>query len=133
MKSREKEYREIFVAESMEEYDSLNRHITELEKAPEDDRLIGEIFRLLHNLKANAKAIGFLNIAQLAHKLESVFGAIRNRDIRFGGKVVNVLYQGIDELGNMLKKRRRIQQGRRVSDQYIESILSPPFIGQCHL
>ncbi len=54
MKDREKEYKDIFIAESLQEYDELSRHIVELEKSPSDDKLLGEIFRLLHNLKANA-------------------------------------------------------------------------------
>jgi two-component system, chemotaxis family, sensor kinase CheA len=103
LKSREKEYKEIFVAESLEEYDAINRHITELEKTPADERLVSEIFRMLHNLKANAKATGYVDIAQFAHKLESVFGAIRNKDLKFTGKVVGVLFDAVDYLGHLLK------------------------------
>lgn len=102
MKSREKEYKEIFLAEALEEFDAVNRHLTYLEKNTGDEKVLGEIFRLLHNLKANAKAIGYLDIAQLVHKLESVFGAIRNGDLDFSGKIVNVLFASIDALGYML-------------------------------
>ncbi|RYD78458.1 MAG: chemotaxis protein CheA [Sphingobacteriales bacterium] len=102
MKDREKEYREIFIAEALEEFDAINRHITTLEKEPEDDKILAEIFRLLHNLKANAKATGYLDIAQFSHKLESVFGAIRNKDITFTGPIVGVLFEAIDTLGRLL-------------------------------
>jgi two-component system chemotaxis sensor kinase CheA len=103
LKSREKEYKEIFLAESLEEFDAMNRHIIELEKSPEDDKIIGEMFRLLHNLKANAKASGYLTISQFAHKLESVFGALRNKDLQFSGKVATALFESIDMLGVLLK------------------------------
>jgi two-component system, chemotaxis family, sensor kinase CheA len=102
VKDREKEYREIFIAESLQEYDDLSRHIVELEKRPGDDKLLGEIFRLLHNLKANSKAIGCLNVAEIAHRLESVFSLIRNRELEFNGEVVTVLFDGIDYLGLLL-------------------------------
>ena len=102
MKDREKEYKEIFIAEALEEFDAINRHITSLEKAPEDDKVLAEIFRLLHNLKANAKATGYLDIAQFSHKLESVFGALRNKDIQFKDSIVGVLFEAIDTLGNLL-------------------------------
>ncbi len=69
---------------------------------PEDDKVLAEIFRLLHNLKANAKATGYLDIAQFAHKLESVFGALRNKDINFTGPIVGVLFEAIDTLGRLL-------------------------------
>jgi two-component system chemotaxis sensor kinase CheA len=102
MKSREQEYKEIFVAEALEYYDALSRHISELEKAPKDDQVLAEIFRFLHNLKANAKAIGFIEISDLAHKLETVFGMIRNKELSFEGDVVTVLFEGIDMLGDQI-------------------------------
>src|SRR5688572_29640461 len=102
MKSREQEYKEIFVAEALEYYDALSRHISELEKAPKDDQILAEIFRFLHNLKANAKAIGFIGISDLAHKLETVFGMIRNKELSFEGDVVTVLFEGIDMLGDQI-------------------------------
>ncbi|KAA9346045.1 chemotaxis protein CheA [Adhaeribacter soli] len=102
MKSREQEYKEIFIAEALEYYDALSRHISELEKAPKDEKILAEIFRLLHNLKANAKAIGFINISDVSHKLETAFGLIRNKELAFSDNVVNVLFDGIDLLGEMI-------------------------------
>lgn len=102
MKDREREYKEIFIAEALQEYDELSRHIVGLEKRPDDEKLLGEIFRLLHNLKANAKAIGYINISEIAHKLESVFSGIRNHEIEFKGDIVTVLFDGIDYLGLLL-------------------------------
>jgi two-component system chemotaxis sensor kinase CheA len=102
VKDREREYKEIFIAEALQEYDELSRHIVGLEKRPDDEKLLGEIFRLLHNLKANAKAIGYINISEIAHKLESVFSGIRNHEIEFKGDIVTVLFDGIDYLGLLL-------------------------------
>ncbi len=102
MKSREQEYKEIFVAEALEYYDALNRHISELEKKPQDDQVLAEIFRLLHNLKANAKAIGYLQISDLSHKLETAFSLIRNKELHFSDEVVAVLFDGIDLLGDLI-------------------------------
>ncbi|WP_114779378.1 chemotaxis protein CheA [Botryobacter ruber] len=102
MKSREQEYKEIFIAEALEYYDALNRHISELERRPEDDKVLAEIFRLLHNLKANAKAIGYLQISDVAHKLETAFSLIRNKELSFSDEVVLVLFDGIDLLGELI-------------------------------
>lgn len=102
MKSREEEYKEIFIAEALEYYDGLNRHISELEKNPENDKVLAEIFRLLHNLKANAKAIGYLQISDLSHKLETAFELIRSNEIAFADEAVTVLFDGIDLLGEMI-------------------------------
>ncbi|MFD2244690.1 chemotaxis protein CheA [Pontibacter ruber] len=102
MKSREQEYKEIFIAEALEYYDALNRHISELERKPQDDQVLAEIFRLLHNLKANAKAIGYLQISDVSHKLETAFSLIRNKELNFSDEVVTVLFDGIDLLGDLI-------------------------------
>jgi two-component system chemotaxis sensor kinase CheA len=102
MKSREQEYKEIFIAEALEYYDALNRHISELEKQPQDDQILAEVFRLLHNLKANAKAIGYLHISDVSHKLETAFSLIRNRELNFSDEVVAVLFDGVDLLGELI-------------------------------
>ncbi|GAA4297099.1 chemotaxis protein CheA [Nibribacter koreensis] len=102
MKAREQEYKEIFIAEALEYYDALSRHISDLEKNPDNEQVLAEIFRLLHNLKANAKAIGYLNISDVAHKLETAFGLIRNRELNFSDEVVTVLFDGIDMLGELI-------------------------------
>jgi two-component system, chemotaxis family, sensor kinase CheA len=103
MKSREQEYKEIFIAEALEYFDALNRLISELEKRPQDDQVLAEIFRMLHNLKANAKAIGYLQISDVSHKLETAFGLIRNKELTFSDEVVGVLFDGIDLLGELIK------------------------------
>ncbi|WP_299759675.1 chemotaxis protein CheA [uncultured Pontibacter sp.] len=102
MKSREQEYKEIFIAEALEYFDALNRHISTLEKEPDSDKTLAEIFRLLHNLKANSKAIGYLQISDVSHKLETAFSLIRNKELVFSDEVVKVLFDGIDLLGELI-------------------------------
>ncbi|NEM98983.1 chemotaxis protein CheA [Pontibacter burrus] len=102
MKSREQEYKEIFIAEALEYFDALNRHISDLEKRPQEDKLLAEIFRLLHNLKANAKAIGYLRISDVSHKLETAFSLIRNKELQFSDEIVTVLFEGVDLLGELI-------------------------------
>ncbi len=102
MKSREQEYKEIFVAEALEYFDALNRLISDLEKRPQDDQVLAEIFRMLHNLKANAKAIGYLQISDVSHKLETAFSLIRNKELSFSDEVVTVLFEGVDLLGELI-------------------------------
>lgn len=102
MVAREKEYREVFITEGLEIYDGLSSLLIQLEKSPKEEKFLAEIFRLLHNLKANAKAIGFADIADVTHKLENAFVSIRNNKIEFKGDVVNVLIDGTDMLGTMI-------------------------------
>jgi two-component system chemotaxis sensor kinase CheA len=103
MKSREQEYREIFMAEALEYYDAMSRHISELEKDPGDEKALHELFRLMHNLKANARAMGFADIGEVAHRMETIFGFIRSKERAFEGPMVPVLFTGVDTLGSMIR------------------------------
>lgn len=103
MKSREQEYREIYMAEALEAYDGMSRHISELERNPQDQQALNELFRLMHNLKSNSRAMGFLQIGEVAHHMETIFGMIRSREREFGGSLATVLFQGIDTLGAMIR------------------------------
>lgn len=103
MKSREQEYRELFMAEALEYYDAMSRHISELERNPTDEPALNELFRLMHNLKSNARAMGYTPIGEVAHHMETIFGLIRDKEKTFTGSVVPVLFKGIDTIGEMIR------------------------------
>ncbi|GAA3927504.1 chemotaxis protein CheA [Hymenobacter algoricola] len=103
MKSREQEYREMFMAEALEYYDAMSRHISELEKDPTDEKALHELFRVMHNLKANARAMGHADIGEVAHRMETIFGFIRSKERAFEGSLVPVLFTGVDTLGGMIR------------------------------
>lgn len=102
MNEREKEYRLLFLNETQQSFDQISVDIVKLEKDPEDKELLGEIFRLLHNMKANAATMDFQAISELAHRLENVFSGIRAGDILFKGDKVNVIFKAIDYLGFLI-------------------------------
>ena len=103
MGNRELEYKKIFIAEALQDFDIISNHIVDLEKNPQDKKLLAEIFRLMHNLKANATAMGYDAVGSIAHKLENFFSALRNEDIVLEPNLVPILFESIDYLGSILK------------------------------
>lgn len=103
MKDREQEYRQIFITETIEEFDRISSLLVDLEQNPADKTSVNEIFRLLHNLKANAKAMGFNTMSDTAHKLENIFNQVREGNITFKGTIVDYLFRGIDYIGYLIK------------------------------
>lgn len=102
MNEREKEYRAIFLAEAQQSYDQISSDIVKLERDPANEEVVAEIFRLLHNMKANAGSMELEAIAELAHRLENVFTSIRNGDIAFTGARVNIIFKAVDYLGYLI-------------------------------
>ncbi|MDO7887236.1 chemotaxis protein CheA [Hymenobacter cheonanensis] len=113
MTAREQEYRELFMAEALEYYDAMSRHLSELERNPQDTAALNELFRLMHNLKANARAMGFIDMGEVAHKMETLFGQIRGNERTFTGALVSLTFRAVDILGNMI---RAVGAGQEFAD-----------------
>ena len=93
----------MFMAEALEYYDSMSRHLSELERNTDAGPALNELFRLMHNLKANARAMGFTDLGEVAHHLETLFGLIRDKQRDFGGPLAKVVFMGVDALGTMIR------------------------------
>jgi two-component system chemotaxis sensor kinase CheA len=116
MKSRDQEYREMFMAEALEYYDAMSRHLSELERNPQDTPALNELFRLMHNLKANARAMGFVDMGEVAHKMETLFGQIRGQERTFTGSLVPLTFGAVDMLGTMI---RAVGAGQETGDAHV--------------
>lgn len=99
---KEEEYKEIFLAEALDNYEELNRLLTELEKNPGSKSAVDAIFRITHTLKGNAAGMGFSAIAELSHTTESLFGEIRDHRIELTSEIFTAIYKAIDVLGSMI-------------------------------
>ncbi|GAB4328822.1 MAG: chemotaxis histidine kinase/response regulator CheAY2 [Flammeovirgaceae bacterium] len=102
MKSKEEEFKEIFLAEALDQYEELNRLFTVLEKNHQDKQTVEAVFRTTHTLKANAAAMGFEPIANLAHLLEDIFSEIKQDKMTLTPIIFNELFRANDKLGELI-------------------------------
>src|SRR5688572_13461802 len=102
MDSKEEEYREIFLAEALENYEELNRLMTELEKDTSNKNAINAIFRITHTLKGNAAGMGFEDITKMSHTLEDLFGEIRESKLQVDAAIFTDIFKAIDTLGALI-------------------------------
>ena len=102
MKSQDHEYKEIFLAEALENYEELNRLLTQLEKEPDDIKSINAIFRITHTLKGNAAGMGFKKVADFAHVLEDLFGEVREGNLSLDSEIFTSLFKAVDVLGELI-------------------------------
>lgn len=96
------QYLELFIDETKEHLQSLNEHILELEKDPENDDTINEIFRAAHTLKGMSGTMGYTRMQRLTHDLENVFSEVRNGNMKANEKLVDILFRGLDALESYL-------------------------------
>lgn len=96
------QYLEIFIDETKEHLQSLNEQLLVLEKEPENEETINEIFRAAHSLKGMAGTMGYKRMQRLTHDMESVFSEIRTGKMKVKAELVDVLFKGLDALEGYL-------------------------------
>jgi two-component system chemotaxis sensor kinase CheA len=109
---KENEYKEIFLAEALENYTEINRLLTILEKNISDSKTIQALFRITHTLKGNSTGMGYDKIAELAHVMEDFFGEVRDGRIRLESDTFSSVFKAADALGELIdavKKPREVK------------------------
>ncbi len=96
------QYLDIFIDETKEHIQNLNDHLLILEKEPDNEDTINEIFRAAHSLKGMAGTMGFTRMQRLTHDMENVFSEIRSGNMTVKSNLVDILFRGLDALEGYL-------------------------------
>ncbi len=96
------QYLDIFIDETKEHIQSLSDHLMILEKEPDNEDTINEIFRAAHSLKGMAGTMGFTRMQRLTHDMENVFSEIRSGNMTVKSNLVDILFRGLDALEEYL-------------------------------
>lgn len=98
------EYQDIFLEEADELLQELNQNLLELEKTPENDEIINNIFRAAHSLKSSAAFVGLNDLSDLAHKMENLLQGIRDKTNDITSEVVDVIFKCFDAISAIIEK-----------------------------
>ena len=118
------QYLEMFIEESKEHLQACSEHLLELEKNPEDLTIVGEIFRSAHTLKGMSATMGFEDLADLTHKMENVLDAIRNDKIKVTPEILDVVFESVDHLEEMVYDIADGGDGKRNVQDTVEKLKS---------
>ena len=97
------QYLTMFVDESKENVETLYDQLLELEKSSTDKSIIEQIFRAAHTLKGMAATMNYTHLADLTHKLENVFDAIRYDRIEVHADLMDYLLETVDYMNEMVE------------------------------
>ncbi|WMJ81293.1 chemotaxis protein CheA [Clostridium sp. MB40-C1] len=114
------QYLSMFLEESMDNLQTLNESLLELEQEPDDIDKLNEIFRVAHTIKGMAATMGYNNMAELTHKMEDVLSEFREGKLKVTQNVVTVLFKCLDTLEQMVNN---ISEGIE-DDVHIDEIIS---------
>lgn len=94
-----------FRDEAAEHLDTLNHALLQFEQATHAEEQQGHIqnaFRAAHSLKGAARAVSLDDIQTIAHGMETVFQAVRDKGVLLGADECDVLYEALDEIRQAL-------------------------------
>ena len=99
-----KEMMSIFKVESEEHLKNLNKCLLKLEESPKSKELLEELFRTAHSIKGSARMMGFGKIESVSHKIEDIFGLLRNAKIALTAEEFDLIYEGVDVISQIIEK-----------------------------
>ena len=90
------------------------------ENTPND--LLSRSFRLAHNLKGSSKAVGFNDIAEILHHLESFLLKLKSKELNINNIVINLLLKTNDKLKIIIKELKKDIKFKSENKDLIEEI-----------
>lgn len=98
----DKEFLEVFLDEASEFLDKLDYLLPRLEKEPENEEVINEIFRIMHSLKGNAAIVGLSDLSEIAHKTEDLLDLVRKGKLKVNKEIISALFDVVSFISSYI-------------------------------
>ena len=82
----------------------MEEALTVLEREPESEESLREIFRAAHTLKGNAVSFGFTAVSELAHLVEDLLDRLREKSLGVTEELITLLLRSVDMFREMVPK-----------------------------
>jgi len=94
---------EVYLEETIERLDSIESGLLTLENSKEcNPKLVNQIFRDAHSVKAGANLLKFRTIEELAHVLENILEQIRQCKLEASEMVITACLEAVDKLRELV-------------------------------
>ena len=108
-----------FLTESLAGLDAMETDLLELERGNKDPELLQAIFRVVHSIKGGSGSLGFEQIADFSHHLESLLDNLRTGSIEPSREITDLLLRGVDAERRLLGE---LQSGSGIDSASIEQL-----------
>jgi two-component system chemotaxis sensor kinase CheA len=96
-------YAALFLTESREHLSACNQLLLEWEREPSATSQVGGLFRAIHTIKGMAATMGYAGVSDLAHRLENLLDALRQRTVAPDPAVFQLLFRSVDALATSVE------------------------------
>ncbi|MCR5289566.1 MAG: chemotaxis protein CheA [Treponema sp.] len=92
----------VFFEEANELLDNLEDYLLTLENEPQNQEVIGAIFRAMHTIKGSSGMFGFDAIQNFTHEMENAFDMVRNGIVPVTNALITLTLTARDHIRSML-------------------------------
>jgi two-component system chemotaxis sensor kinase CheA len=96
-------YVSIFRSESEKNIKEMSDSLLELEQNPENTEQMNVLFRSAHTFKGMAATMGFKQIVELTHEMESLIDRFRTGRLTLDSYLIDILFECLDSLEGLVE------------------------------
>jgi two-component system chemotaxis sensor kinase CheA len=96
------QHKQAFIEEAYELLAELETALIELEEIPDEQELIGRVFRALHTIKGSGGMFGFDRVSSFTHEVETVFDLVRNGEMTVTKELIDLTLSARDHIRVMI-------------------------------
>lgn len=122
MEDFEKELRLGFLEEAEQLLNDVEQSYLQLEQNPNESSIIDKIFRVAHNIKGSARAVGFTELGHFAHEFENLLLRLKDKTITPNQAIINLMLNCNDHLQKMISSLKEDMTGVFDNSHLIEQI-----------
>jgi two-component system chemotaxis sensor kinase CheA len=111
-----------FLLEAGEMLSEVDGKLMDLEKFPEDSKLLNEIFRGFHTIKGGAGFLNATELVALCHITENVFDKLRNRELSLNPELMVVISAATAEVRTMFGALQQNLQPSEAPRELIDAL-----------
>src|SRR5919112_6340008 len=91
-----------FLTETNEHLETVDVEMVRFEQDPNNEAILGNIFRLVHTIKGTCGFLGLPRLEALAHAGETLLGKFRDGALKVSPEAVTLVLQSIDRIKELL-------------------------------
>ncbi len=111
-----------FLTETNESLDVVDVELVKFEQDPNNEKILGNIFRLVHTIKGTCGFLGLPRLEAIAHAAETLMGKFRD-GVPVTEKAVTLVLQSIDRIKQIVADLETTEQEPAGSDRDLISLL----------
>jgi two-component system chemotaxis sensor kinase CheA len=106
-------HRQVFLEEAAELLVEIESALLELEERPDDEDLIGRVFRAMHTIKGSGAMFGFEAASKFTHELETVFDQVRNKRMSVTKELISLTLTARDRIKELIDAPDNVDDEQR--------------------